>query len=165
MIPLDRILIADDLEENRNAAAIIMPNAVIVSCAEDAISILEREPFDLVLTDMRMETPLAGLDVVKAAYRAKTGALPYVISHTGPSHGAEMVEVKPYVGSISIINGKANPETWRIALERIRGAESTHQHYQEAFLKRKQRINFPIPDVVITAMYATSDVDVAGGRR
>ena len=39
------------------------------SSAQEAIAILARHEFDLVVTDLRMETPLAGFDVVRAVTR------------------------------------------------------------------------------------------------
>ena len=37
------------------------------SSARDGIAALDREPFDLVITDLRMESPDSGFDVVEAA--------------------------------------------------------------------------------------------------
>ncbi len=38
--------------------------------AEEAVSLLARNEYDVVLTDLRMESPLAGFDVVGAANRS-----------------------------------------------------------------------------------------------
>lgn len=39
------------------------------SSAREALALLARQEFDLVVTDLRMETPLAGFDVVQAVTR------------------------------------------------------------------------------------------------
>ena len=136
-IKLERILIADDKEENRNAARLAIPDATIVGSAREAISQLDSQEYDLVLTDMQMETPLAGLDVIKKSMKKTTIA--YVITHTGIGHGKQTVEVCPYLHNMtSRLEGKADPETWKEALGKIRFADGSQRNYQEAILMTKK---------------------------
>jgi DNA-binding NtrC family response regulator len=66
-----RILIVDDDPDLREdlqwAAQGSGRDIVIAGSAKEAIETLTRESFDVVVTDMRMETNNAGLEVLKAA--------------------------------------------------------------------------------------------------
>ncbi len=50
------------------------------TCAREAIAILAERNFDLVITDMRMETPLAGYDVIRAAKARSPKPLAVIVS-------------------------------------------------------------------------------------
>ena len=45
------------------------------SSARDGISALQSDSFDIVISDLRMETPFAGYDVVKAAHQSPSRPL------------------------------------------------------------------------------------------
>ena len=66
-----RVLLVDDEEAIRKLLSSVLEMAdfevTTAGSAREGIQKLGTEPFDLVLTDLRMETPLAGYDVVKAA--------------------------------------------------------------------------------------------------
>jgi CheY-like chemotaxis protein len=66
-----RILIADDEAAILTMLKIVMESASFqvetAHSAAQAVDCLKREQFDVVLTDMRMETPTAGYDVIRAA--------------------------------------------------------------------------------------------------
>jgi CheY-like chemotaxis protein len=136
---LEKILIADDNEDNRNAALVAIPYAKIVSSAKDAIECLDRENYDLVLTDLQMETKLAGLEVAHTAYQKLIPV--YVISHTGPSHEGTSVGVAPhYIHSIdNFKTGKAEAGLWTEILSRIQNPEPVHKAYLDG-LERKKKV-------------------------
>ena len=149
---LQKILIADDREENRNAARVAFPEAEIVSSAKEAIEALDREKYDLILTDMQMETKTAGLEVIRKSY--EKNILAYVLSHTGPSHQGESVVIRPYGGSISSKDGKRDPKTWIETMHRIQNPDQLHALFQRAFQRRKDNDSKEvIPSSVIAAMY------------
>ena len=149
---LQKILIADDKEENRAAARQAFPVADIVSSAKEAVEALDKSHYDLVITDMQMETPLSGLDVIRKAY--EKNVLSYVLSHTGPSHTGETVSMKPYGGEMYPRIGKRDPQTWTEAFRRIQNPEGPHEHFHRAF-ERIQKSGKPLslPEAVLTAMY------------
>lgn len=66
-----RVLLVDDEEAIRRLLSSVLQMAdfevTTAGSAREGIQKLGTEDFDLVLTDLRMETPLAGYDVVKAA--------------------------------------------------------------------------------------------------
>ena len=66
-----RVLLVDDEEAIRKLLSSVLEMAdfkvTTAGSAREGIQKLGTEAFDLVLTDLRMETPLAGYDVVKAA--------------------------------------------------------------------------------------------------
>ena len=66
-----RILIVDDEAAILGMLKIVMESASFqvetAQSAGQAIACLKREHFDVVLTDMRMESPTAGYDVVRTA--------------------------------------------------------------------------------------------------
>src|SRR5689334_14796001 len=66
-----RVLLVDDEEAIRRLMSSILEMAdfevTTAASAREGIQKLGTESFDLVLTDLRMETPLAGYEVVKAA--------------------------------------------------------------------------------------------------
>ena len=160
---LEKILIVDDRDENLEATRIVMPQADFARSAAEAIELLGKEEYDLVLTDMQMETLTAGLNVVKEAL--VKNAVPYVLTHTGPAHhGASTVEMKPYCGGIYFTNGKANAETWREALRRVENAEGAHLMYHQVIRRIKER-GHPVvlDDAVITAIYFVRPYH-AGGK-
>lgn len=148
---LERILVVDDREENRNAARRVIPNADTAGNGAEAIEMLDRGEYDLVMTDMEMETPEAGLKVVKKAL--EKNAVPYVLSG-GVNHGRDFVEMRPYGGNIYAANGKANEETWKEVLAKISGAEGVQLHYHQA-LERYKTTGHPVilDDAIITALY------------
>jgi DNA-binding response OmpR family regulator len=68
---MSRILIVDDepsiLNMLRSVLEISSFEIEVARSAADAKSCLSERPFDIVLTDMRMETPTAGYEVIRAA--------------------------------------------------------------------------------------------------
>ena len=161
---LEKILIADDKEENRNAAREVFPNADIVATETEAIKRLEESEqgnYDLVITDMQMEEKYSGLRVVKSAL--SKGAIPYVLSHTGPSHTGVSIEMRPYgKGIYDYSLGKADPAVWKEVKSQIESAEGVHKWYQEVLLKAKlmgANLDFLTNDEnMITALYFTYEV-------
>jgi len=67
-----RVLFAEDnLSIRESFAAILsMEGVAVTACASalEACQLLATGPYDLVITDMRMETPTAGWNVVRAAH-------------------------------------------------------------------------------------------------
>ena len=65
------ILVVDDtpdsLEQLKWAASNGGREVFLASSAKDAIDLIKMHNFDVIITDLRMETPLAGFDVVLAA--------------------------------------------------------------------------------------------------
>ena len=70
---MPRVLLVDDepaiLRLLQTVLAMADFEIATARSAADAVLRLHQEPFDLVLTDMRMETVTAGYDVVKAALK------------------------------------------------------------------------------------------------
>jgi CheY-like chemotaxis protein len=69
-MPVRVLLVDDDAAIRETLTAILrMEHAEVTAatCARDAVQQLAAGAFDLVITDMRMETPNAGVDVVRAA--------------------------------------------------------------------------------------------------
>src|SRR5664280_758711 len=68
---MTRILVVDDKPKTRGllaeAAHVSGAEVVTAESAKEAIQKIAQETFDVVLTDMKMETPEAGLEVLKAA--------------------------------------------------------------------------------------------------
>jgi CheY-like chemotaxis protein len=66
-----RILVVDDEEPVASMLKIVLESngytVVAASSAADAVRLLAAEPFEVVLTDMKMESDTAGYDVVRAA--------------------------------------------------------------------------------------------------
>ncbi len=155
---INKILIADDKEENRKAALQAFPFADCASSAKQALELLASHDYDLVLTDMQMEKENSGLEVIAMSLRKSI--LCYTISNAGLNHGVESIEVTPYIDNIQYSKGKANPETWKYVLELISNAKGSHKSYQEVLSKIKGNSKSSkdpltnIPDVVITALYA-----------
>jgi CheY-like chemotaxis protein len=67
----ERVLIVEDEQAIRELLAEILRRAgwqvSTACCAADATTVLKTEEFDLVVTDMRMETPEAGFEVIRVA--------------------------------------------------------------------------------------------------
>ncbi|HWR35148.1 MAG TPA: response regulator [Clostridia bacterium] len=65
-----KVLLVDDEEAIRELLLAVLERedyeVQTCSCAADAKIAVERETFDIVVTDMRMETPTAGFEVVRA---------------------------------------------------------------------------------------------------
>ena len=87
------------------------------NCARDGIRALEREAFDVVVTDLRMETPLAGYDVVKAAQQSSARPLVAVVTafpvpaSDWKRAGADALFVKGSSGAINL--GREIQQLWR----------------------------------------------------
>jgi len=130
----------------------------------EAIAKLEQSGhgrYDLVITDMNMEEKYSGLKVVKFAL--KNGAIPYVLSHTGPSHTGVSIELRPYCrGIYDYALGKADPAVWKEAKSQIESAEGPHKWYQEVLVKAKSmnaNLDFLTNNEnIIIAMYFTKEV-------
>jgi hypothetical protein len=99
-----------------------------------------------------METPLAGLDVIKESMKKATIA--YTLSHTGPSHQGTSTSLSPYGSAIYNQLGKATPQTWSIALERIASATGVQENYHQAVLRaRSFGIPINLDDSIVRAIY------------
>lgn len=101
---MPRVLLVDDepaiLRLLQTVLALADFEVVASRSAADAVLCLQQERFDLVLTDMRMETVTAGYDVVKAALQLQPRpkiviltAFPIPASQWKPS-GADALIVK-----------------------------------------------------------------------
>jgi CheY-like chemotaxis protein len=69
-MPISVLVVDDDKAVLKMLSSIFEANHFEVSAVEsgaEALNVLTQRSFDLVLTDMRMETPTAGFDVVRAA--------------------------------------------------------------------------------------------------
>jgi two-component system response regulator PilR (NtrC family) len=78
-----RILVVDDERSMRELLEILLlKNGYIVECAENgsvAVNVLRRQPFDLVITDIRM-TPVNGLEVLKYCKESSPRTIVIMIS-------------------------------------------------------------------------------------
>ena len=155
-IQINNVLIADDKEENRRAAAEAVPHAVVVGSGSDAIGALEDQEFDLVITDLNMEQPWSGLDVVEKALERIV--IPYTFSAEGRGHDGYIIRLRPeYHGSFA--GSKSESILWKRAYDSIILAEGTAEHYHRSILGVKEilgkdRIPLKIPREVIFPMYA-----------
>jgi len=82
---LVRILLVDDEQAIRQVFKSVLElhafEVETASCAAEAIALLDNgSVYDIVLTDLRMERPLAGFDVVKAAKRCAAKPLAVIIT-------------------------------------------------------------------------------------
>ncbi|HWR13636.1 MAG TPA: response regulator [Terriglobales bacterium] len=70
-----QVLLVDDEEPILRLLKTVLEMAdfsvSVASSASEAIKVLRQELFDVVVTDLRMETPLAGYEVVRAAGRCE----------------------------------------------------------------------------------------------
>jgi CheY-like chemotaxis protein len=74
------LLADDDLSILQTLSAILRSEGAAVTvaqCARDAVQELRTKDFDLVITDMRMESPTAGTEVIRAA--ASQPARPIIV--------------------------------------------------------------------------------------
>lgn len=99
MLPKRRILIVDDSEDARGILAIALRTVAgasidAVASAEDALSRLDREPIDVLVTDFRM-AGMSGLELLEALRARKSW---------------------PRCGAV-LISGEADPDLRRRALE------------------------------------------------
>jgi diguanylate cyclase (GGDEF)-like protein len=132
-----RLLIVDDIAENREILRRRFERhgyqAVEASGGVQALSLLERESFDLVLLDMMMPD-LSGLEVlVRIRARHSQGALP-VIMVTAKSHSEDVVEALGHGANDYI----TKPVDFSVALARVttqierrRAEEQIHRINQE----------------------------------
>lgn len=113
------ILVVDDKSENLDAARQVFTDATFASSAEEALRILEDGiDHDFVFTDLSMETPLAGLRVIRKAI--STLRAPILVTNAGVDHGSQLVYIIP--GGIffsrwdcqDALSGKSNVEFWQL---------------------------------------------------
>jgi hypothetical protein len=148
---LNKVLIAEDKEENRRAAKEAIPHATVVSSCAEAIFSLESQMYDLVLTDLQMETPWAGLDVVNKALAR--GAIPYTFSVNGAGHKGESIALFPdYHGYFE--GHKSDSKIWRLAYESIGREEGTAKFYHQALIRAREfGVSTTLPRSVIFVVY------------
>jgi CheY-like chemotaxis protein len=79
---MKKLLLVDDEEAIRRLLTSVLEmgdfHVTSAGSAAEAIRILRSEHFDVIVTDLRMETPLAGYDVVKES-RKITGSHPLTV--------------------------------------------------------------------------------------
>lgn len=148
-----KVLIADDKLENRRAAQIAISHASVVDSGSKAIEHLVNEPYDLLITDIQMETLWAGLDVVEAAYTR--GIIPYTFSVHGAGHHGDVIKLLPeYHGLFG--GSKSEPEVWRKAYDAIvQEEDATAKAYHNVM--RLIRGSFGIPSFdrnIVFAIYS-----------
>ncbi|MBP7708523.1 response regulator [Candidatus Pacearchaeota archaeon] len=149
---LEKILIADDKEENRNAARQAIPNATVVSSAKEAIAQLTSQQYDLVITDMQMEENLSGLSVVREAMKKAT--VSYVLSHLGQDHGKQSTGAFPYLHIASRLQGKADPETWKQAFDQISNPKGAQEAYHQSVERMRSRSGgIDLDENILRAIY------------
>jgi len=79
-----RVLLVDDDANIRDTMTAILrmerAEVTTATCARDAVQQLAAHGYDVVITDMRMETPNAGADVVRAAADLEPRPLVIILS-------------------------------------------------------------------------------------
>jgi CheY-like chemotaxis protein len=120
------ILIVDDKSENLAAAREVFSDATFASSAEEALKLMEEKSgYDFVLTDLSMETPLAGLRVARRAIQ--TLRAPILVTNAWMDHGSQTVYIVPGGMSFSrwgcqdALAGKTNLEFWRLLYRTLSG--------------------------------------------
>ncbi|MEI6553271.1 MAG: hypothetical protein WCO09_01770 [bacterium] len=138
------IAIIDDNPENLKAATTAVAEIFLgikVSTFNSATEFLaevgeEKPPFDLVITDMKMEEPRSGK---KVAYQSWLWGIPTVIVSGGKDHGTDKVWIgyqpKAFIGSKEEVN------TWKKILEFI-----FSEHFSNAVLIMIRRGKLSKPD-------------------
>ena len=127
------ILIVDDKSENLSAASSYFSSIGIeyeeCNSATSAIKKLNEKTYDLVITDLQMETPNAGEEVIKEAGAHFTHS--YILTG-GTDHGKDNVLILP-IGHY-IRGSKKDDGIWAEIFETILGNHKKSQEY----LKVKQ---------------------------
>jgi len=81
---MKKLLLIDDEEPIRRLLTSVLEmgdfHVTSAASAAEGIRVLGTEVFDVVLTDLRMESPLAGYDVVKAARKLETHPLTVIMT-------------------------------------------------------------------------------------
>lgn len=107
LVATKRILVVDDEASIRDLCARVLERAGFVvaaaSSGEEAVSILNEEPFDLVISDIRMPG-LSGLEVLEAAKHLHPGIRVVLITGFGTAQtlerarqsGADRILTKPF---------------------------------------------------------------------
>ena len=139
-----KILIVDDKPENIDAAKKYFSSTNIqadyANSAKEATAILKenKTQYDLIITDLEMETPTSGLDVIREGLRQYTlGAIATGQDATSKHHGAN-VTIKPDGGTI---NGKKNnPEIWEYIYEKSLNTILKEPHIQRSLNRHKKYV-------------------------
>jgi len=148
---ISKILVADDRQENIQAARQYFETLKGISTCyfnngKDAIKeIIEKyASIGLVLTDLEMETPEAGVDV---ALTGMDYIIPSYILTGGPQHrGSPTVRVIP--GLYGFEGTKAEPETWKQCLESLVDPSSkAHALFASILRLRRTGTSTPFPSV------------------
>jgi len=118
---LDHIAVVDDAPENLEAAQSFLESMEGISLElyergdlflEAVKSSVSRA--QLVLTDLRMETSEAGINVAVECWRRYI--LTYVCSSVD-ENTSNLIRVSPGVSGLTIEGGKSDPETWKQIVE------------------------------------------------
>jgi CheY-like chemotaxis protein len=170
MTNLERVLIVDDTSANLDAAKKVFPQSYFAQNAQDAIRVMETTDIGLVITDLNMETKLAGHGVVAQAYLHNI--IPYVLTHAGNGHTGEIVSFlpKPDDAPISFSGGKTNLECWNYVFEQLQNPNDWQKSYHRVFLAAKslnlklQPLDLPTLQLLYTPMnylieYVSQDTD------
>jgi DNA-binding NarL/FixJ family response regulator len=117
---IQRILIADDTPANLEAAravasAIPEISFAFAASAAEALKTLQEKPDDigLVLTDLQMETPNAGVEVFE---RAMGFGIPAAVVTSFDHHGPWVRVASPAMNQEALAGEKNNPEVWSALL-------------------------------------------------
>ena len=149
-LEINKILIADDTPENLAAARELeklLPRIKFdfFASGKEITAAINRNPaaVDLVLTDLDMETPKAGLDVLQMAWELRIPAL--IISGGHKHHNQPIVKVVPASCSVgcggknSIGTEKNVTTTWVKALEMfVKSCASPNDVIYPLLLLRKE---------------------------
>lgn len=120
---LKNVLIVDDTKENIDAAKKYFENEVkplgvefdYASSAKEAIEKIDEKNYDLIFSDLVMETPKAGMDVVEKGLEKAI----YTVIFTGEDHGSHgyTTQIIPEMGHVD--DKKNNPETWKEGFSKV----------------------------------------------
>jgi CheY-like chemotaxis protein len=143
------ILIVEDNEANRAAAAKIFPEATLASSAKEALEVLASKPkgFPIIITDLQMETPMAGAEVF--AEGIQTGRETLMATATGEHHGTEVITILPCnlqidrLGSPNPKEGKTSTDPWEVCRKIIAREEIDPElvkgtHYFQKYPDRRE---------------------------
>jgi hypothetical protein len=115
---IDRILYIDDSLENGKVAVSVDPRITYVPSLSGVEGSLR--DYDCIVSDMQMETPTSGFEVVRVAL--EEGKLPHIVTGGTYEHGGrfERVSIFDHIKSrVFDKRSKSMPEFWRQAMPYI----------------------------------------------
>jgi PAS domain S-box-containing protein len=118
-----RILVADDHPTNRRVVSLVLAGMAEVVCVEngaEAVEMVAREPFDLVLMDMQMPV-MDGLTAVRAIRRASSPAARLPIIVLSANALSEHVQASLEAGADAHVSKPITADSLILAITRLVG--------------------------------------------